>query len=85
MDQGDHRTDAELPFEAEPDVNQHREQGRDHSDRPCACKFARNTWAHHFNAAILNRAAERFFDLRYDILLGLFMAFLASILGFNAD
>ena len=57
---GRHR---ELPFEAEPDIDEDAKKGDDHGDRTAGDQLAGNGRADDLDAAIFDRIAERLLNL----------------------
>ena len=70
----------ELPFEAEPDIDQDADHGDDHGDRAAGDQLAGNGRADHLDAAIFDRIAERLLHLG-----DRFLLLLLRRLGGDAD
>ena len=60
---GDHGAERELPFEAEPEIDQDRADRHDDADRAVGQELARDARADHLDAAVFDLVAERALDL----------------------
>ena len=77
MDQGCHRAEAELPFEAEPDVDEHGENGEANRHQPVQKQLFGDFGPNEFGAPVLDLRAKGLLGLGHGYLLGRLPAGLA--------